>query len=279
MKPGYSTNSLDSGDPLAVLPTLAACGCRSLAITPDTHLLNPYGSDFSGEVSRWRCELRQADLTCAIETGARHLLDPREKHEPTLLSAAATARERRIDFLCRAIDLAAELQADCVSLWAGVVHDAAGEEVLWERLLAGMQPVLAHAERQQVRLGFEPEPGMFIDTVARAEQLLQRLGSPRTLGLTLDIGHLECLGERPLEQTVRRVVDRIVNVHVDDMLCCRHEHLPLGSGEVAFGPVLYELARGGYAGGLHVELPRQSHRWLVTARQSLAFLHRELECL
>jgi sugar phosphate isomerase/epimerase len=55
--------------------------------------------------------------------------------------------------------------------------------------------------------------------------------------------------------------------------------LPLGSGEVTFGPVLYELARGGYAGGLHVELPRQSHRWLVTARQSLAFLHCELECL
>lgn len=279
MKPGYSTNSLDGGDPLMLLTELIDCGCRSVAITPDTHLLNPYGSDFRREVTRWRHGLTEAGLACVIETGARHLLDSHAKHEPTLMSVAAADRVRRIDFLCRAIDLAVDLQADCVSFWSGVVRDAAGEEDLWDRLLAGMQHVLAHAERQNVRLGFEPEPGMFIDTVARAEQLLQRLGSPGSLGLTLDIGHLECLGEWPLAKTVRRVANSIVNVHVDDMLCCRHEHLPLGSGEVAFGPVLRELACTGYAGGLHLELPRQSHHWLATARQSLAFLHHELECL
>ena len=32
------------------------------------------------------------------------------------------------------------------------------------------------------------------------------------------------------------------------------------------------LAAAGYPGGLHVELPRQSHRWLATARESFAFL-------
>jgi hypothetical protein len=32
------------------------------------------------------------------------------------------------------------------------------------------------------------------------------------------------------------------------------------------------LAAGGYVGGLHVELPRQAHRWVETATQSAAFL-------
>ena len=72
------------------------------------------------------------------------------------------------------------------------------------------------------------------------------------------------------------VVDAIVNVHVDDMLACRHDHLPLGAGDVDFAELLPLLASTGYEGGLHVELPRQSHRWLDTARESLAFLTRHL---
>jgi sugar phosphate isomerase/epimerase len=63
-----------------------------------------------------------------------------------------------------------------------------------------------------------------------------------------------------------------VNVHVDDMLACRHEHLPLGTGDVDFPALLAALDAVGSTGGLHVELPRQSHRWLDTARESFAFL-------
>ena len=277
MLPGFSTNSFADTDPLTVLPVLAGLGYRSLAITPDRHLLNPFGPGLAAEVDRWRRELDQLGLACVIETGARHLLDPLRKHEPTLVSPAAADRERRCDFLCRAIDLAAELEAGCVSLWAGVVHDAADQETIWQRLLDGLAPVLDHAARCEVLLGFEPEPGMFIDTVARAEQLLSRLGRPPQLGLTIDIGHLECLGERPLAATVATVASRVVNVHIDDMLVCRHEHLPLGAGEVEFEPVVRALSRAGYQGGLHVELPRQSHRWLATATESLEFLARILQ--
>jgi sugar phosphate isomerase/epimerase len=53
---------------------------------------------------------------------------------------------------------------------------------------------------------------------------------------------------------------------------CRHEHLPLGSGDVDFPPVLAAFAAGGSTVGLHLELPRQSHCWVETARQSAAFL-------
>ena len=134
-------------------------------------------------------------------------------------------------------------------------------------------------KRLSIDLGFEPEPGMFIDTVSRAEELFERLGRPKSLGFTVDIGHLECLGERPLAATVREVADRIVNVHIDDMTVCRHEHLPLGKGDIDYLPIFHELRTADYRGGLHVELPRQSHRWHETAKESYEFIQQLLRLI
>jgi sugar phosphate isomerase/epimerase len=274
MKAGYSTNSFGDVNPLDALSLLCEQGYASLAITPDRNILNPYEKTFASEVRVWQHALAKAQMRCVVETGARHLLDSKRKHHPTLLSDAQDDCSRRIEFLRQAIELAGQLNADCVSLWSGAVCSDADETLLWRKLTDGVGEVLDHASRCGVMLGFEPEPGMFIDTVARAEELFERLGRPKSLGLTVDIGHLECLGERPLAATVRDVADRIVNVHIDDMIVCRHEHLPLGKGDIDYVPIFRELLAARYQGGLHVELPRQSHRWYETAKESYEFIHR-----
>ncbi|MFM8414537.1 MAG: sugar phosphate isomerase/epimerase family protein [Planctomycetota bacterium] len=272
MRLGFSTNGIGDVAPLDAVPLLAELGYTSLAITPDRHVLDPFSPGLAAELAAWRRTLADHGMACVVETGARHLLDPRIKHEPTLVSAEQSARDRRIDFTRRAIDVAIELGAGCVSLWSGVARDAADAETLWGRLVAGLGAILDHAAARGVSLGFEPEPGMVIDTTSRCHELLDRLGHPAGLGITIDTGHLECLGERPAARAIAAWAGRIVNVHVDDMLACRHEHLPLGTGDVDFGPLLAALGAAGYAGGLHVELPRQSHRWLETARESARFL-------
>lgn len=272
MQPGFSTNSIGDVDPLAAVPVLRRLGYTSLAITLDRHTLDPFAADLPVQIDRWRETLAAAGMRCVIETGARHLLDPFVKHEPTFVSASAAARGRRGDFTRRAIDIAAELGAGCVSLWSGVVRDSADAETAWRRLVDGLDPVLEHAATRGMPLGFEPEPGMFIDTLARSGELIRRLGRPDLLRLTVDLGHLECMGERPAAESLRPWCGRLVNVHVDDMFACRHEHLPLGAGDVEFRPLLAALAAAGYHGGLHVELPRQAHRWFETARESAAFL-------
>lgn len=272
MRLGSSTNSIGDIAPLDALPILRDLGYESLAITPDRHLLDPFASSITAETARWRSALAAHGLACVIETGARHLLDPLHKHEPTLVSPQRSDRERRVEFLVRAIDLATELGAPVVSLWSGAARDAADEDTLWQRLTSGLGPVLDRAATRGIVLGFEPEPGMFIDTLARQAMLHERLGRPEHLKLTVDLGHLECMGERPAPSLIAARAIDIVNVHVDDMLACRHEHLPLGAGDVDFPPLLAALAAAGFTGGLHVELPRQSHRWLETARTSAAFL-------
>jgi sugar phosphate isomerase/epimerase len=120
-------------------------------------------------------------------------------------------------------------------------------------------------------LGFEPEPGMFIDTMARYEQLLQRIDAA-CFRLTLDIGHLHCMGEEPIADYVRHFAPRLVNVHIEDMRRGVHEHLMFGEGEIDFVPILRALRHSGYGGGIHVELSRHSHMAPDAARRSHEFL-------
>jgi sugar phosphate isomerase/epimerase len=268
---GYNTNGFAHHDPFQAVELLAEIGYQSVALTLDHGPLNPYAADFYRNLKQMQQLLDGLGLRSVVETGARFLLDPRVKHEPTLVSQDPAARQRRVEFLCRAVDAAAALRSDCVSLWAGVVRGASGEEAIMDRLVGGLRAVVDYATQREVVIGFEPEPGMAIDTMASFERLCGRLERPQ-LGLTLDIGHLHCLGETPIADQIRQFAPQLVNVHIEDMRAGVHEHLMFGEGEIDFPPVLAALAEAGYAGGVHVELSRHSHMAPEAARRAFEFL-------
>lgn len=268
---GYNTNGLAHHDLFEAIELLAEIGYRSVAITLDHGRLNPFSPDFAFQLAALRSLLERLQMRSVIETGARYLLDPRRKHEPTLVSPDEAGRARRVAFLKAAIDAAHELQSDCVSLWSGAVHDGADFDSAMSRLLAGLRPTLDYAQAKEVTIGFEPEPGMLIDTMDRYDGLDRRLDHP-CFQLTLDVGHLHCLGEVPIAAAIRRWRQRLVNVHLEDMRSGVHEHLMFGEGEIDFPPVIEALAQCGYTGGVHVELSRHSHVGPQTARQAFEFL-------
>jgi L-ribulose-5-phosphate 3-epimerase len=152
-----------------------------------------------------------------------------------------------------------------------VVRDEAPREQAIERLVEGLQEVLPYAAARRVAVALEPEPGMLIDSTDRYQELLGRVEGD-LLRLTLDIGHLHCQGERPIDAVIGRWAPRLLNVHLEDMRVGRHEHLMFGEGEIDFPPVLRALAAAGYQGGLHVELSRHSHEAPQAARQAYEFL-------
>lgn len=272
MRLGYNTNSLAHHDLFQAVELVAETGFRSVALTLDHGSANPFAADWPVHRDRLRKLLAKLKLSTVIETGARFLLDPRVKHEPTLIAADPARRAQRNDFLCRAIDAAAALESDCVSLWSGCARDSAPMKELWSRLLDGLRQVLDHAERRGVTIGFEPEPGMFIDTMDQFAELVRLCPSPR-LKLTLDVGHLHCLGEVPIADQIARWSSLLVNVHIEDMRRGIHEHLMFGDGEMDFPPIIEALARAGYTGGIHVELSRHSHAAPTALRKSFDFLH------
>ncbi len=272
---GYNTNGLAHHDPFEAVELLAEIGYGSVGLTLDHACLSPYRATTASDVSRMRDTLSRLKMRSVIETGARFLLDRNVKHEPTLMSAEPAGRARRIDFYRRAIDLAAELRSDCVSLWSGVLREDLPEAAAWDRLTEGLESVLKHAEERNIPIGFEPEPGMFLDTMRNFDRLLKRLASPY-FKLTLDIGHLHCQGELPLADYILFYTPYLVNVHIEDMRRGVHEHLPFGSGEMDFQAVLRALAEGQYAGGVHVELSRHSHDGPHQARESFRFLQERI---
>jgi L-ribulose-5-phosphate 3-epimerase len=270
---GYNTNGFAHHRLKDSIRILRKLGYASFAISLDHNAINPYAAKWDMEAATTRHFLHKHNrgLRCVIETGARFLLDPWEKHQPTLISPDERGREKRIRFLCKAILIGARLRADAVSFWSGTPVDQPGEKILWDRLVDGCRRVCDYAEQQRVRLAFEPEPGMFIDTMARFAELKERVNRP-LFGLTIDIGHLHCQGEVPISDYLRQWKDWLWNVHIEDMRRGVHEHLMFGEGEIDFVPVLRTLDEIGYQGGVHVELSRHSHDAVETAKKAMAFL-------
>jgi L-ribulose-5-phosphate 3-epimerase len=267
---GFGTNGFTSHRLADAVTVLADLGYDGVALTLDHCHLDPFGEDLSWQLDALAARLDRLGLAVIVETGARYLLDPWHKHAPTLLSGHG--RELRIDYLSRAVRIAAELGAQAMSFWSGSQPPGLSGDLAWDRLLAGCEEVIAQAERYRVQLGFEPEPGMMIDTIDRYEELAKRLGDPDVLGVTLDIGHCRCLEHQPVPDCVRRVAQRLVNVQIDDMRRGVHEHLEFGAGEIGFTPVLAALREVGYANLVAVELPRHGHAAPEVARRSLEFL-------
>jgi sugar phosphate isomerase/epimerase len=268
---GYNTNGFAHHRLEDALTILADLGYSSVAITLDYHALNPFDTDLPRQLASVRGVLEHRKLQSVIETGARFLLDLWRKHQPTLISADAEQRQRRLDFLLRAVDIARELGSDAVSFWSGAADDDSSVDVLMKRLVNGCRHLCDYAANHQVRLAFEPEPGMFVDTMARFTAFHER-AAHAWLGLTLDVGHLHCLGETPIADHLRRWRELLWNVHIEDMRRGMHEHLMFGEGEMEFGPLLRTLEEIGYEGGVLVELSRHSHDAVNTARRALAFL-------
>jgi sugar phosphate isomerase/epimerase len=271
LKLGYNTNGFPHHRLEDSLRILADLGYESVAITLDYHALDPCDADLPRQLGTVRALLAELRLACVIETGARFLLDPRRKHQPTLLSANPAERERRLDFLRRSVDIAQQLQAEAVSFWSGTPVSTEPEAMLWQRLVDGCRAVAEYASKRIVRLAFEPEPGMFIDTQAKFRTLQERIVHP-FFGLTIDIGHLHCLGEVPIAEQLIAWRHCLWNIHIEDMRRGDHDHLFFGEGEIDFGPVLKTLREIEYTGGIHVELSRHGHDAVETARRARDFL-------
>lgn len=248
---------------------LAELGYDGLALTPDVHHLDPYHTT-GAELEAFRQLLAECELELVIETGARFVIEPGRKHWPTLLDEPRHAH-RRVEMLCRCIDMAEALGAPVVSLWSGCAPEGVSEATAMNRLAEGLRTVCAYAERAGVRVGFEPEPGMLVERADAWPALRDAVEHP-ALGLTLDVGHCLAMEEGDPADAIREHAGDLVCIQLDDHRPGVHDHLMFGEGSVDFEAVAAAVAEVGYAGPLEVELSRHSAMAPVTAERSLGFL-------
>ena len=253
---GYVSNGLSDHRLEDALELLAENGYKGIALTLDHIHFDPFAPRLRARAARVRAELEERGMSCVVETGARFVLDPRRKHFPTLVS---DGRQKRVDLLCTAVDVAAELGAPVVSMWSGSIAPDESPERAWDLLVEGCERVLTHADEAGITLAFEPEPGMLVEQLSDYEELQRRLGNPPALGLTLDIGHIVCLEPMSVTECVRRGAPTLAHVHIEDMRRGVHEHLMFGEGELDLDESLRVLSEIDYTGMVAVELSRHSH--------------------
>ncbi|WP_371794896.1 sugar phosphate isomerase/epimerase family protein [Streptomyces sp. NBC_01718] len=272
---GYGTNGLTDLRLDDALGLLADLGYDGVGLTLDHMHLDPLAPDLAARTRHVADRLGRLGLGVTIETGARYVLDPRRKHGPSLLDPDPEARAARTRLLLRAVDVAADLGAHAVHCFSGITPPETSPDTAWQRLTDALAPVLDAAARTGVPLAIEPEPGHLLATLSDFHHLRVLSGDPEPLGLTLDIGHCQCLEPAVPVDCVRAAAPWLRHVQIEDMRRGVHEHLPFGDGEIDFPPVLDALAAlgdTGYRGLTVVELPRHSHAGPELARTSIEFL-------
>ena len=262
----YNTNGTQNHRLEHAVELIADAGYDGIALSLDVHHLDPYAPMLPSRALQLAQRLDALGLGTVIETGARYLLDPRVKHEPTLVSPSAEGRERRVDFLRGCVDVASVLGSECVSFWAGVSADPRARE--W--LLEGVEVVRNHASRRGVTVALEPEPGMVVG------DLDAYLALGVEVPLALDTGHCLVTGERDPAAAIREFAGRLATITVEDMRRGEHVHLPFGEGDMDVPAVLAAIEAIGWRGLVCVELSRDSHRAHTMVPDAIAALRAAL---
>ncbi len=263
----YNTNGAANHRLDDALALIADAGYDGVALTLDIHHLDPFAEDFAEERRQLAGRLRRLGLGCVVETGARFLLDPRAKHEPTLLTADPDGRARRVEFLFRALEVAAETGADAMSFWAGVPKPGVNLDDARDWLRHGAEQVARRAEALGTVAALEPEPGMLVETVDDWAGL-----AISGLRLALDTGHCIVTGERNPAAAVAEFAPHLGTVTIEDMKRGVHVHLPFGEGDMDVPGVLRALQAVGFPKLVCVEMSRESHRADTIIPASLAYL-------
>lgn len=268
MQQGYNTNGFAFHKLEDALAIIAELGYECVALTLDVHHLNPHTSN-AADVAKIAALLERLNLGCVVETGARYILDPRRKHRPTLLDDDSDAR---VWFLGRAAEIAQDLGATVVSYWSGARPENSSftDDALFDRLARHVEKLEETCRNRGVRAAIEPEPGMLLEKMEQYDKLAERLGFRP--GLTLDIGHLECMENAPEWEYLSTYRDVLYNLQLDDMLSGRHKHLFFGEGSVDFARTFQTLREIEYKGPGCVELSEASRVAVETAARAKEFL-------
>ena len=192
-------------------------------------------------------------------------------HHPSWIEENRVARQQRIDHTKNCIELARKFGVKTVSTEPGGPHSGLSEREALELFAEGLNEVLPVAEKNQVKLLIEPEPGLLIENSSQFLSFISRFDQ-KHLGLNFDIGHFFCVGEDPCE-LIRNLKDYIAHIHLEDISQTReHKHLIPGTGAINFKPILDVIQEINYNGYVTVELYPYQNEPSGVAKSAIEFL-------
>jgi sugar phosphate isomerase/epimerase len=256
MQLAYSSNAYLNYTIQETVERIAALGYKGLELLADVPHAWPAG--LLGEQKRAirqcldRCGLAISNVNAFMMNA---VADPRQPYwHPSWIEPDRHYRAIRREHTKRALALAKELGGPSIQTEPGGPLESGqswneAADLFYDELM----PCVELAEKLEVFLLIEPEPGLLIETFEQYLDFAGRVNSP-WLGLNFDIGHAFCAGQPP-EDWVSRMARHTKHYHVEDIAATRkHAHLVPGAGAIDLKAVFNEIKKTGYDGWVTVEL-------------------------
>jgi sugar phosphate isomerase/epimerase len=199
--------------------------------------------------------------------------DPRQPYwYPSWIDPDPHYRAIRREHTKRALQLAVDIGAPHITTEPGGPLEPgqtwkSAADVFYEELM----PCIEVAEKLDMPLLIEPEPGLLIERFDQYLEFIDRIDSPQ-IGLNFDIGHAYCVGEDP-QDWVARMAPHTRHYHLEDIAATRvHQHLVPGRGAIDFRATINAIRETGYNGWLTVELYPYIDDPDAAAREAREFL-------
>ncbi|MBL8866276.1 MAG: sugar phosphate isomerase/epimerase [Planctomycetia bacterium] len=255
MKLAFSTNAYLNHSFAETCKRLAEIGYRGVEIMADVphawpaYLLPEQKDGIREALKKHRLKISN------INAFMMHAIDdPRQKYwHPSWIEPDVNYRRIRIEHTKKALTLAKELGAPCITTEPGGPLEGRPWKECLKLFVEMLKPVVEHAEKVGVPLLVEPEPDLLIETADQYLEFADYFQTP-FLGLNFDIGHFYCVKDDPAA-TVHKLAPLIRHVHLEDIAATRvHHHLIPGEGVIDFGATLKALDDVGYQDWVTIEL-------------------------
>lgn len=144
-------------------------------------------------------------------------LIPGRLHEPTVISLNKNARQERIEIIQKGIEIAKVLSIPIVGFGSGFIRE---EHVLnpdidpLPLLIDSIKQCLKYAEDSDVILTIEPEPGMMIEKLQNAIDVIEEIDSPN-FALHIDLCHVYC-SEHDYINKIAEATHKAKYLHISD---------------------------------------------------------------
>jgi fructoselysine 3-epimerase len=278
MKLAFSTNAFTRFGLIEAIEAIAAAGYDGVEILADEPHAYPPKIDaaLTREVvaALMRTKLSVSNINVNCSFGYWRDAPPEPYFEPSLISPLERYREDRIAMIGRSIEFARDIGARNISITSGRMLGGVDPPLAVSHFKESIRRVLDLADRANIDIGIECEPGLYVEYVQELADWIAATGSPH-LGANLDVGHCQVIGES-IREEVQRLRGRIWNLHVEGMPGRKHYHtVPGDSGDTLDWTGLKQgLVEIGYDRFATVELYTMTADPHDAARRSFAYLDR-----
>lgn len=253
MKLGFSTNAFTEKSLLYAIKAISTIGYHGIEIVLDVpHLFLPITKYTLTTLknAKKKHEIEITNLNSNTVVGWYGQSNNIEKFEPSLSNNNDKFRKWRINYTKKAIDLARELDAPSVSITSGLKVSSSKPKIS-EKLCNSLEEIAIYAEKNDVLIAIEYEPGLLVENSNDALQLISN--NFKNVGMNFDLCHAAVLDEN-IPRVIKKIGNKLYHTHISDCKNKKHYHLIPGRGDIDFIAFIRALKAINYKGFLTGEL-------------------------